>query len=948
MAITANTPSSSGGAVTSYGVSPALPSGLSLNTSTGVITGTPTAVKATATYTVTATNSAGFTTVGLVITVNAAVLPPTGLTYSTNPAVYTNGVAITANTPSSSGGSAVVSYGVSPSLPAGLALNISTGIITGTPTAVTATASYTVTATNSAGFTTASLTITSLPKPNAELFVPMLAHPGDTWMQASVPGQSGMSYLWTMPSGTSTGILTTGQGTGAIKFSTGGAVGMFQVQANVQNQAGVNTTATRTINVQTGTWLVKNGGLSTPRANSSSTILPSGRVLVVGGTSQSGLLATVEIYDPATGIWSLSGGLNTARAFHTATLLPNGNVLVVGGTIDNNGTPTKSSEIYDPASGIWNPTSDTGIARCNHTATLLPNGNVLVAGGIDLSGNLTADSEIFIPATGGWVITGNLNKAVAKHTATLLLNGTVLVAGGAVDTIGTPTPWAQFYNPSNGAWTTGGPIMMHTARRSHTATILPDGSVLVAGGVDTSGSNAGSVSSTEIYNPVDGNWWPKGSLGTARTYHTATLLLNGTVLVMGGATASFGGSTSSTEVYNPITGNWTTSGDLNVARSYHTAALIPDGSVMVAGGAPYSLQGSLGSSEIYSPATGTWNPTGGFGTASSGHTATLLPDGTVLVAGGGFNSPPLQNSQIYAPASRNWTPTATVGPPIAGHRATLLQNGTVLVTGGSDLINRATHTSEIYDPVTGIWTPTGSLGTGRCHHTATLLPNGKVLVAGGTFDNTGYPTSSAEIFNPSTGLWTPTGNLGKGRISHTATLLPNGTVLVAGGINFYAGGFPTDSSRLFNSEIYDPATGTWTPTGQMGANGGGADSAVLLPNGTVMVTGGIADINGNPSAEVQIYNPSTGNWWSYVPQLLSARYGHTATLLPNGTILVTGGYGNGTTLASSEIYDPVTNTWRSTGSLKTSRSGQTATLLSDGTVLVAFGSGDVVTEIYMP
>ena len=159
-AITQNTPSSSGGAVTSYAVFPALPSGLSLNTVTGVISGTPTAVSATATYTVTATNSAGSTTASLNIAVQAqATVPPTGLSYSTNPAVYTVGAVIAPNTPSIGGG-AVASYSVSPPLPAGLALNSTTGVITGNPNAVTATAIYNVTANNAAGSTTGSLTIT--------------------------------------------------------------------------------------------------------------------------------------------------------------------------------------------------------------------------------------------------------------------------------------------------------------------------------------------------------------------------------------------------------------------------------------------------------------------------------------------------------------------------------------------------------------------------------------------------------------------------------------------------------------------------------------------------------------------------------------------------------------------------------------------------------------------
>jgi 6-phosphogluconolactonase (cycloisomerase 2 family) len=156
-AIASNTPSSGGGAVVSYSVAPALPAGLALNTSTGVIAGTPTAVAAAATYTVTATNTGGTITAGVSITVNDVA--PTGLTYSANPALYTKGTAIASNTPSSGGG-AVVSYAVAPALPAGLTLNLATGVITGTPTALAPAANYTVTATNSGGSTPATLSIT--------------------------------------------------------------------------------------------------------------------------------------------------------------------------------------------------------------------------------------------------------------------------------------------------------------------------------------------------------------------------------------------------------------------------------------------------------------------------------------------------------------------------------------------------------------------------------------------------------------------------------------------------------------------------------------------------------------------------------------------------------------------------------------------------------------------
>jgi len=155
-ALTSNAPTSSGGAVVSYAVSPALPTGLTLNTSTGIISGTPTAVAATANYTITATNTEGSTTTSLNIRVND--IAPSALTYSTNPATYIKDRAITTNTPTNSGG-AVVSYSVSPALPTGFTLNTSTGIISGTPTALSAAANYTITATNTGGSTTAALSI---------------------------------------------------------------------------------------------------------------------------------------------------------------------------------------------------------------------------------------------------------------------------------------------------------------------------------------------------------------------------------------------------------------------------------------------------------------------------------------------------------------------------------------------------------------------------------------------------------------------------------------------------------------------------------------------------------------------------------------------------------------------------------------------------------------------
>ncbi len=346
------------------------------------------------------------------------------------------------------------------------------------------------------------------------------------------------------------------------------------------------------------------------------------------------------------------------------------------------------------------------------------------------------------------------------------------------------TPVAALSNsdePASGTWTVTGSL--NTARYSHTATLLPNGMVLVAGGF---GSSLVDVSaSAELYDPTGGTWTPTGSLNTARVLHTATLLPNGMVLVAGGLDSSLDASASA-ELYDPASGTWTVTSSLNTARYYHTATLLPNGMVLVAGG-----QGALAIAELYDPASGTWTTTGSLNTGREQHTATLLPNGMVLVAGGS-NS---RSAELYDPASGSWTTTGSLNTARQLHTATLLPNGNVLVAAGYNSNNGYTFASaELYDLASGTWTPTGSLNTARVLHTATLLPNGMVLVAGGQ----GAP-ASAELYDPASGTWTITGSLTYGRYSHMATLLPDGMVLVAGGV------VPGIDFVLASAELYNSA-----------------------------------------------------------------------------------------------------------------------------------------------
>jgi hypothetical protein len=220
---------------------------------------------------------------------------------------------------------------------------------------------------------------------------------------------------------------------------------------------------------------VTTGSMSEARYGHTTTLLPSGEVLVAGGTGSDGsYLGSAELYDPATGSWSSTGNLSKKRSDHTATLLPSGKVLVAGG--NNTDGVLSSADLYDPATGTWTPTGSLATKRWGHTATLLPSAKVLVAGGFN-QGSLSS-AELYDPATGSWSSTGSLATKRSGHTATLLPSGKVLVAGGFPVSL---AAFAELYDPVTGLWSaTGSPS---TKRSGHTATLLPSGKVLVAGGI---------------------------------------------------------------------------------------------------------------------------------------------------------------------------------------------------------------------------------------------------------------------------------------------------------------------------------------------------------------------------------------------------------------------------------------------------------------------------------
>jgi hypothetical protein len=288
--------------------------------------------------------------------------------------------------------------------------------------------------------------------------------------------------------------------------------------------------------------------------------MSDGRVLIAGGEVDRTVVASAEIYDPATGKFTATGSMNTARSGATATLLFGGRVLIAGGCDHLCNSVFSSAELYDPTTGTFSSTGSMGTARIESTSTLLSDGRVLIVGGgawsdyYSIGGDYTS-AEIYDPATGQFSPTGSMNSGRHAHSATLMSDGRVLIVGGADGFLGmVPTRFrdsADVYDPKTGTFSATG--SMATTRENSSATLLPDGRVLIAGGdvflERQDGLYVDANAQAELYDPAAGTFSPGGSMTTARSGQTATLLADGRVLIVGGLGAS--GVLASAEIYQP-------------------------------------------------------------------------------------------------------------------------------------------------------------------------------------------------------------------------------------------------------------------------------------------------------------------------------------------------------------------------------------------------------------
>ena len=313
-----------------------------------------------------------------------------------------------------------------------------------------------------------------------------------------------------------------------------------------------------------------------------------------------------------------------------------------------------------------------------------------------------------------------------------------------------------------------------------------------------------------------------------------------------------------------------------------------------------------------------------------GHTATLLLNGKVLIAGGMSAG---ATAELYDPATRTFTRTGDMTLSRARHTATLLADGRVLIVGGDS----AGNTAELYDPSTAAFTRTGDLVVPRMAFTATLLKNGEVLITSGYDPSarprfTFPPLASAELYDPTTGTFRLTGNMAAGRGIHRAVLLPSGKVAIFGS-------YDLNMTHSFTSELYDPNTGTFSLTNAQ-ANHHFDTPATLLTDGTVLFSGGNGELSTTGEDTAEIYEPASDTFFS-AGRMTIPRFDHSSTLLSDGKVLIAGsqrtGIDGGSAISSAEVYDSATRAFAPTGHMISSRFGHTATLLTDGTALIAGG-----------
>ena len=600
-------------------------------------------------------------------------------------------------------------------------------------------------------------------------------------------------------------------------------------------------------------------------------------------------------------------------------------------------------------------------------AVTLPSGQVLIAGGDeDPTG-----AELFNPASDTFTkLTGpgrSLTEEREFAVAATLRSGQVLIAGGGPGGASS----GELFNPATDTFTKLAGTLTE-ARRGAVASMLPSGEVLIAGGA-AGGSE--TLSSAELFNPTTDSFSKLAATMTeGREHAVAARLPSGEVLIAGGSTGIKGPHfhsqeiVSSAELFDPATDTFTKltghEQSLTEAREGAVATTLSNGEVLIAGGEGPS---SFSSAELFNPATDTFTKLTGheqsLTVGRKGASAATLPNGDALIAGGEYRGDPF-GAELFNPTNDTFTKLPGPEDSLTGVRegavGATLPSGQLLIAGG----NSSGTSAELFNPSTDVFTAltgTGqSLTVARDGAVAATLSTGQVLIAGGESTEvrkeavkgrpvgccaSSRPISSAELFAPTTDTFSKlTGTLTEGREFAVAAALPSGQVLIAGG--------DRASSALSSAELFNPKTETFTKLTDAGhslteAREGAV--AARLPNGQVLIAGGYNKSGGFLSS-AELFNPTTDKFTKLEKSLSEARDGAIATTLPNGEVLIAGGHNTDGNLKSAELFDPSTGVFTELAgpeqSLTEARDKAIAAALPNGDVLIAGGDRSSVAELF--
>ena len=630
----------------------------------------------------------------------------------------------------------------------------------------------------------------------------------------------------------------------------------------------------------------------------SSTTVAAGNVISVSPSAGSTLIqgSTVNLVI-SSGLPSVSVPSVTRLSQGAATFVITAAGLVVGTVTQANSTEVAAGNVISES-----PAAGSVVAQGSAV-------NLLISAGL--------------PSVSAPLVTGlGLAAARSAITAAGLAVGTVTQASSATVAIGNVIS----ASPAAGSTVLQGSAMnlvisstftalattMTSTRYGHTATLLPNGQVLLTGGNNTINSTGTPFNTGELYEPVAQTFMGlTATMSSARTFHTATLLPNFQVLLSGGWNGS--SDVNSAEVYDPTANTFTPlTATMTSAREGHTATRLPSGQVLITGG---SIDGNpLDTAELYDPVAQTFTAlTATMSSARVGHEASSLINGQVLITGGSIDGNPLDTAELYDPVTQTFTAlTATMISARVGHTVTSLLSGQVLIIGGCSSCDAriALNATEMYDPTQNTFTPlTATTTIGRIGHTATLLPNGRVLIVGGF--NGFLTVNTAEVYDaipaPAENLdWTALAPMLEARDQFAGGVID-------GKIYIFGGNGDPEGINLKTTEVYDPALNEWNGLASNEHNGGNGveeiSSAVL--NGKLYVFGAYGSGTSNGVFNfVEEYDPATDAWRSLTPRPTTVAAATAVTY--NGEVYLFGGYKDGTGQSNDavEAYNPATNTWR--------------------------------------